>query len=266
MKKEKLALVLSGGSAYGFAHIGVIKALLEHGIVPDIVVGTSMGAIIGGLFAGGVSVEEMESTLSHFSRSKIVDFSLFSLFKKGMLHGGKVTHILQNFLGEKNIEDYSISFACIASDLKSGEKVVFSSGNMVNAIRSSMSVPGIFSPVEFDDRLLVDGGLCDNLPVDVARSMGADKVIAVDVCTFYQQQNDLSSTIDIVISACNLCVSKAVLAQEDKGDVYIKIDQPNISFDKFTSKDILTSIDNGYIACHHHMGEVLDLVQKKDEE
>lgn len=261
MKKKKIALVLSGGSAYGFAHIGILKILLENNVLPDIIVGTSMGAIIGGLFASGISIDEMENILTNFSRSKIVDISLFTMFKKGLLQGSKVTKILEGLIGDKNIEDCPIKFACISSDLRTGEKVVFSNGNMVTAIRSSMSVPGIFSPVELDGRFLVDGGVADNLPVDVARDMGADVVIAVDVCSYYRMQNELKSTIDIVVSASNLCVANFVLAQKDKGDVYIKIDQPNVSFDKYTVEDITASIDNGVKAAQSHLEEILSVVK-----
>lgn len=247
MKKEKLGLVFSGGSAYGFAHIGVLKVLEENGIKPDIIVGTSMGAIIGGLYSAGMTIEEMCDFTKDFSRKKIIDFSLFTMFKKGLLHGDKVVKLFKSLVGDKNIEDCKTQFACVASDLSSGNEVIFDKGNLVNAMRASMSVPGIFEPVIMDDMVLVDGGVSNNLPVNVARSLGATKVIAVDVCSYYRMQNYLKSTFDIITSASNLTIANYVKMQQDKGDVYIRIDQPNVSFDKFSAEEVANSIVNGEI-------------------
>lgn len=260
---KKIGLVLSGGSAYGFAHIGVIKVLEENGIKVDIVGGTSMGAIVGGLYSAGITIEKMEEILTTFSRKKIVDFNLFSFADDGLLYGKKVTRFIKQIVGEKKIEDCEKKFFCIATDIASGEKVVLDKGPLITAIRSSMSIPGIYKPIRQGKVVLVDGGSSDNLPVEDARERGADIVISVDVCSYYKKENDLKTAIDIVVSACNLLVSNLVKAQDDKGDVYIKIDQPNVSFAKFSAEDAIKSIKNGEEATKKMLPEILKLINKK---
>ncbi len=258
---KRIALVLSGGSAYGFAHIGVIKVLEKNGINVDIVGGTSMGAIVGGLYSAGITIEKMEEILTKFSRKQIVDFNLFSFADDGLLYGKKVTRFINKIIGDKEIEDCEKQFFCVASDLVSGKKYVFDKGHLTTAIRASMSIPGIYKPIRQDKMVLVDGGSSDNLPVQDARARGADKVIAVDVCSFYKKENNLKSAIDILISSCNLTVSNLVKAQEDKGDVYIKIDQPNVSFTKFSADDAKKSIAYGEKMAKKMLPEILKVIE-----
>lgn len=255
---KNVALVLSGGSAYGFAHIGVLKVLEKNNIKVDLVAGTSMGAIVGGLYAAGVTVDKMEQILVGFSRNKIVDINIFGLTDDGFLFGKKVSNILKKIVGDKQIEDCEKQFFCIASDLASGEKVVFSKGSLVTAIRASMSVPGVFKPVKVDNMVLVDGCACDNFPILDAREMGADFVIGVDVCTHYKKQNKLKTAFDIIVSASNLTMSNWIKSQKDKGDVYIKIDQPKVSFLKFSYEDAIESIKYGEHAAKKILPELLE--------
>lgn len=260
---EKIGLVLSGGSAYGFAHIGVLKVLKKNNIPIDIVAGTSMGAIVGGLYCAGMTTEQMESTLKKFSRNKIVDFNLFGMFDEGFLYGKKVSRFFSRLIGDKTIEDCDKPFCCVASDLISGNKYVFEKGPLVQAIRASMSIPGIFKPVKVDKMCLVDGGISDNLPVQDARRLGASKIISVDVCTYYKKQNHLKSAVDVIISATNLLTSNYVKQTADKGDIYIKIDQPNVSFDKFSAADITKSIAYGEKHAKKMLPEIKKLLNIK---
>jgi len=242
---KKVGLALSGGSSYGFAHIGVIKVLLQNNIPIDVISGTSMGALIGGCFAAGLSVEEMEKILTKFTRKYFVDVNPFFYADSGLLYGKKVTKYLQGLIGNKNIEDCNIKYCAIASDLVSGNKYVFTKGEVVNAIRASISIPGIFRPVKIDKMCLVDGGASDNLPVEDARALGAEMVIGVDVCSFYKKQNNLKSPLDILVSASNLLVSNLVQAQQDKGDVYIHIAQPTVKFNNYSPEESMKSIKIG---------------------
>ncbi len=242
---KKVGLVLSGGSAYGYAHIGVIEVLQENNIPIDIITGTSMGALVGGVYASGLSIEKMHEKLAKFSKRKIVDVNPLFLSNGGLIIGRKVSTLLHSMVGNKTIEECVIPFRAIASNIETGDKYVFESGNLVQAIRASISVPGVFKPVKIGSAVLVDGGLSDNMPVEDARNLGADIVISVDVCTFYKKQNNLRTMADVVISAANLMVSNLVKSKIDKGDVYIKIDQPNVSFNAFTYKDALKSIELG---------------------
>lgn len=258
--KKKIALILSGGSAYGFAHIGVLKVLEKNNIKVDIVGGTSMGAIVGGCYSAGMSVKKMEETLVGFSRRKIMDINPFVLTDDGLLFGKKVTSFLNKLLENKQIEDCNPKFFCIAADLEKGKKVVFNKGNMVDAIRASMSVPGVFKPIKKDGMCLVDGGICDNLPVADARKMGANVVIAVDVCSHYKKENKLKSAFDIIISACNLTLSNWIKSTNDKGDVYIKIDQPDVAFLKFSYEDAIKSIKNGEKMAKKMLPKILEAI------
>ena len=242
---KKIGIVLSGGSAYGYAHIGVLEVLQENNIPINIIAGTSMGALVGGVYASGLSTEKMREKLAKFSKRKIVDVNPLFLSNGGLIIGKKVSTLLHSMVGNKAIEDCKIPFCSVASNLETGEKYVFESGNLVQAIRASISVPGVFKPVKIGSAVLVDGGLCDNMPVDEARKMGADIVIAVDVCTFYKKQNNLRTMVDVVISSANLIVSNLAKSKRDKGDIYIKVEQPDVSFNSFTYKDALKSIEIG---------------------
>ena len=245
---QKIGLTLSGGAAYGLAHIGVIKVLVENNIPIDYISGTSMGALIGGLYSAGISVAEMEKILETSTRSMIVDIDLFGL-TEGFLYGKKVVNFLRKIIkNDVKIEELKIPFCAVAGDIKSGKKYVFKSGDLIDAIRASISIPGIFKPVRKDNMLLVDGGVCDNLPVDEVRNLGAEKVIAVDVCSFYTHEPKFKSVIDVLINSSNMLVSHMVQAQKDKGDVYIKIDQPNVVAEQLNYQNSLNAIKNGELA------------------
>ncbi len=245
MNKQKVALVLSGGSAYGFAHIGVLKVLAKNNIPIDIIAGTSMGSLIGGIYSAGINFEQMEEVIKKFSRKHIVDINPFFLTDTGLLYGKKVTKFLTKLVGDKQIEDCNTKFCAIASDLKTGQKYVFERGLLVDAIRASISIPGIFKPVKYNNMCLVDGGMSDNIPVEDARRLGADKVITIDVGSYYTIQNKLKTAFDVLVTSLNLLSANFVALTKDKGDIYIKIDQPGVSIYKFTSEDALRSIEYG---------------------
>ena len=244
MKRKKVGLALSGGAALGFAHIGVIKVLLQNNIPIDVISGTSMGALVGGVFASGMSIEDMENVLQNFSRKNFVDINPFIL-TDGLLHGKKVTDLLRKLVGDKKIEDCNKKYCEIASDLHSGEKYVFTKGDIVTAIRSSISIPGVFKPVKIDKMCLVDGGTHDNLPVGEARKLGADIVIGVDVCSSYKRPTSLKNTIDILLASVNTLIASFVQSQPDKGDIYIQINQPGVTVAKFSADEAIKSVEYG---------------------
>jgi NTE family protein len=172
----KIALALGGGAARGFAHIGVIKALEAHGIVPDIVVGTSAGSLVGALYASGYGGFDLQRVALQLDDTVIADWSLPD---RGFIKG----EALQNFVNQaaqgRPLDKLNKPFATVATDLQSGESVVFRTGNTGMAVRASSSVPGVFQPVSISGREYVDGGLVSPVPVRAARGMGADLVIAV---------------------------------------------------------------------------------------
>ena len=182
-KTQKVGLALSGGAALGIAHIGVLKALEEESIPIDIITGTSAGALIGACYAKEREVailEQMALGVDWKMMTRLVDPNLI-LLGKGFLHGKKIKSLLSSILGDVTFEDLEVPFAAVAVDIQNMEEIVINSGPVIEAVRASISVPVIFTPVKWQNRFLVDGGILNPMPVDVARSMGAGIVIAVNV-------------------------------------------------------------------------------------
>jgi NTE family protein len=227
-RRPKVALVLSGGGARGFAHVGVLRALQDEHVPIDVVVGTSMGAIVGGLFASGMDPDALERELLTVdwdgvfesraprqllsNRRKEEDFELSPVLQLGFRDGefrlptGAVSTrslewLLRRYtLATRHLTDFDAlptPFRAVATDMETGEPVVLERGDLAAALRASMSVPGVFAPLEVDGRILGDGGLVDNLPVDVARSLGADVVIAVNIGTPLAGRDTLGSVLGV---------------------------------------------------------------------
>ncbi|MBP8133680.1 MULTISPECIES: patatin-like phospholipase family protein [Zoogloea] len=176
--KPRIALALGGGAARGFAHIGVIKALETNGIVPDFVVGTSAGSVVGALYAAGHGPFELQKLAIQLDESSVTDWSLFD---RGVIKGEALERFINTNVGNRPIEGLKRRFAAVATDLQSGEPIIFQRGNTGTAVRASSSIPGVFPPVAIGGREYVDGGLVAPIPVKEARSLGADIVIAVDI-------------------------------------------------------------------------------------
>jgi len=179
----KIGLVLGGGGARGLAHIGILKVLVREQIPIDVISGTSMGGIVGAMHAVGLSPEQMEAEATKRGDIgqifKLVDLQLVG---SGLLGGKRIKKMIVEMLGvETTFADLRLPFAVIATDYNSGREVVLKDGNLADAVRATMSVPGVFEPIEIGGYKLLDGGVLDNVPVGVARSLGAEKVIAVDV-------------------------------------------------------------------------------------
>lgn len=255
--RPKVGLVLSGGAARGLAHIGVLKALEEQGVRVDAIAGTSMGAVIGGLYASGYSVEELEKlattldwqqALSDAPPRKDVPFRRkqddrdFLVQQKlsfrddgslglplGVIQGQNLALLLESKLAHTaDIRDFDklpIPFRAVATDIASGEKVVFRRGHLPQVIRASMSIPAVFAPVEMDGRLLVDGGMVDNIPLDVAREMGVDLAIVVDIGTPLRDRKQLNTVVDVLNQSITLMTrrnSEEQLANLRRDDVLIQ--------------------------------------------
>jgi NTE family protein len=179
--RPKIGLALGSGSARGLAHLGVIRAIEDAGINVDIIAGTSMGALIGAIHAAG-KLNELEATFLAFDWKTTVSFFDVVLPKSGLLDGAKISELVRAHVVHADaIDTLPKLFAAVATDIISGEEVVIRSGDLIEAVRASISVPGIFTPVRRNGRVLVDGGITNPVPVSVARAMGADLVIAVDL-------------------------------------------------------------------------------------
>jgi NTE family protein len=178
--QPKIGLALGSGSARGLAHIGVIRALNEAGIPIDCVAGTSVGAMIGAVYASG-KLDSLQDAYLAMDWKKIAYFFDVVFPKSGIIDGNKVADFLREYVHSERIEDLPLPFKAVSTELNSGEEVVFDTGDVIDAVRASISVPGMFTPVRINGRILVDGGLVNPVPVSVARSMGANIVIAVDL-------------------------------------------------------------------------------------
>jgi len=181
LSERKIGVAFSSGGARGAAHVGVLKVLEENGIVPDVIAGSSIGAQIGAAYAAGVPIDEMDAYWRSTSWKRVAKTLFPTLPWSGWSSGREVTRVLRSLFGKQRIEDLPIPFAAVATDLETGEAFPIVSGPIAEAVRASLSVPGLFVPVWIDGHLLIDGGVTDPLPVDVVRSLGADVVIAVDV-------------------------------------------------------------------------------------
>ena len=179
--KKRIGLALGGGGARGLAHIGVLEILEREGIPIDMITGTSAGAAIGALYAQGKNINEIKDLARSWDwkqRARIIDLALP---KTGFIAGKKLKQLLKSIIGDVKFNDLKIPFACIATDIMSGEEVIINQGSVLEAVRASISLPVIFTVVKWKGRYLVDGGLVDPVPVNVLKDMGADFIIAVNV-------------------------------------------------------------------------------------
>jgi NTE family protein len=175
-----IGLVLGSGAARGFAHIGVMRALQAHGIKPDIIVGTSMGALVGGCYATD-QLDTLEDWARSLTMRRIIGYLDVRIGGSGLIGGGRLANRLQESIGETSIEDLAIRFAAIATEIGTGHEVWLTKGSLSLAVRASYALPGIFPPVQLGGRWLVDGALVNPVPVSAARALGARVVIAVNM-------------------------------------------------------------------------------------
>ncbi|SDJ95087.1 patatin-like phospholipase family protein [Pseudomonas indica] len=279
--RPKIGLVLSGGAARGLAHIGVLKALEEQGIEIDAIAGTSMGAVVGGLYASGYRIEELEKLALTLDWQQVLsdappredipfrrkqddrDFLVKQQLSfrddgslglpLGVIQGQNLALLLESLLAHtsdtRDFDRLPIPFRAVATDIANDEKVVFRRGHLPLAIRASMSIPAVFAPVDVDGRLLVDGGMVDNIPVDVAREMGVDQVIVVDIGTPLKPRKELLTVVDVLNQSITMMTrrnSEAQLATLGRDDLLI---QPALAAYGVTDFDRAEQlIDAGYRA------------------
>jgi NTE family protein len=230
----KLAVVLGGGGARGFAHVGVIKVLDAHGIRPDLIVGTSAGSAVGALYAYGLSGLELQTLALPLQRNTMLTWVLPNM---GFASGEPLQQFVNSQLKQTPIEKLPTPFAAVATDLKTGRPVVFQRGNTGQAVRASCAVPGLFQPVRVGRRSFVDGGLVAPVPVSVAKDLGATFVIAVDI-TNKPNQNLTDSVTKIMLQTFDI-MSEAINRYELKGaDVLIQPMTKEINQIDLSDKDL----------------------------
>ncbi len=223
-KKKKIGIALGGGGARGLAHIGVLRALLEAGIMPDVIVGTSMGSVVGGWVASGHPLAELEELFLKLGEKGTLSTRKIISRGDGILFNDiEMQSRLEKKLAHRQIEKCDIKFAAIATDVSNGEETVLDSGSLALAIKASSSLPLAFKPVKIGERLLVDGAFSNPVPADVARRMGADVVIAVDVSSrwvnIFEQEIKLTNVRSMIENS--LQVAEYQLAKEHVKDANV---------------------------------------------
>ncbi|MEJ8809854.1 patatin-like phospholipase family protein [Variovorax ureilyticus] len=263
--RPRICLALSGGGARGYAHIGVLKELEALRVPIDCIAGTSMGAIIGGLYASGISAAELEKTLSGIDLTDVafdrearseqpqmvrkdnldypiglpLGFGRDGVHSAGgLVQGNRLLALLQKHTsrlpGDVSFDDLPVPFRAVATDIETGSMVVLREGSLPLAMRASMAVPGLFSPVVMDQRTLVDGGIVNNLPIDVARQMGAQVVIAIDIGTPLKSADELTSMASITQQMIGVLINQNARRQKDQLGVSDVLLQPDLSGIAFT--------------------------------
>lgn len=287
--RKKVGLVLGGGGAKGAAEVGVLKVLEEADIPIDYIVGTSIGGIVGGLYSIGYDATDIDSLFRHqnwlFLLSDQVKRESESFLSKdekekymvnlplsrerkvslptGYVRGQNLVNLFSKLtVGYHHVDDFStlpIPYRCVAVDLVEGKEVVLSSGSLPLAMRATMSIPGVFAPVEWNGMMLVDGGALNNLPVDVARNMGADVVICIDLSTGWKKKDDLKSASSVVDQLIGIMGQTKYRKNKTEADVYINPPLKGYTPASFQSEAIDTMVQRGEQAARRQWGELMAL-------
>lgn len=280
-KKPKIGLVLSGGGAKGFAHIGVIRVLEQAGVEIDFIGGTSMGSIIGGLYAIGYSIDDIDSLARSQNWDELVQDEMnrkilavdekdnekyvlsFPVRDKkimlpaGLSDGQNISTLLSRLTidvhDERDFSKFTIPFICVAADIESGKAVVIDTGYIADAMRASMAIPSAFAPYEIGGRLYVDGGLINNYPATAVKNMGADILIGVDVQSPYKKKNEISSMVDVLDQASRFLRSEYNNKNRKLTDILIQPDMKG--YGVFSFDDIDTIIKLGEIEAEKYLSE-----------
>jgi NTE family protein len=230
----KIGLALGGGAARGFAHVGVIQVLEEAGIKPDFVVGTSAGSLVAALYASGKNGTQLQNVAETMEEAALTDWTL-PFVSRGMLRGEALARYVSGQVGGKTIESFPLPLGIVATDLHSGQGVLFMRGDTATAVRASSAVPAVFQPVKIGTREYVDGGLVSPVPVRYARQMGAEVVIAVDISAT-PESNPALGTMDILLQTFAIMSRSINIFELKEADVAVRPSLAGVSSADFASK------------------------------
>lgn len=256
-RKVKLGLALGGGGARGFAHLGVLKAFEENGIMFDFVAGTSVGSLVGALYAYGLTSEQIINEARKLNKKDIKTNKI--AFMPSKTEG--LQTVIKNILGDINFKDLKKPFCAVAVDIKSGKEVDIKQGNLAKAVAGSCAVPGVFSYVDFDNFRLMDGGLHNTIPSDVVKSMGADFVVAVDCNPNRGYGTESTKFIDILSASIRILMKSNAVKGKMFADVLIEPDTKRFKSTKFTGSEEM--ILEGYNATLKKIPEIKNLLATK---
>jgi NTE family protein len=240
-RDRMIGLALSGGSTYGAAHVGVLQVLEENGIHPDMIAGTSAGALVGAAYSAGVPLKELENLFRSMSWPTLLKLSIHH--RLSIFDTQPMEEFLRKKIGDIEFKDLKIPFSAIACDIITGKRVVLDKGPVAPAVCASAAIPGLFSPVEIGDQMLVDGGIVDDLPVEQVKAMGADYVIASDVSKRGATNKKPENAFEILLSATYIMQTHAALPNEDQCECYIRPQVSQYSYWGF--KDAPQMLDAG---------------------
>ena len=255
---KKIGLALGSGSARGFAHLGILEVFEQYKIKPDIIVGSSMGSVIGGIYSCGTDLEKIIKLIPMLNEKDY--FDIISPRKGGFLKGERFQQLINMFTKNYTFEKTEIEFACVSVDLMCGELVVHDKGNIADGIRASMSIPGVFTPHELNGRILVDGGVMCRVPASIARDKGADVVIGVDVgyrggytC------DDFHGMIDTITAATDIMGWQIQKHMDKDADIMllppVRVVNPN------TFKDFEYAVEMGRKVANDNIEQILELIE-----
>lgn len=258
-KAPKVALVLGGGAARGFAHIGVIQALEESGIPIDMVVGTSAGSVVAALHASGKSGTELQRIALSMEEASFSDWRL-PLFTPGVIKGEALARFIRAQVDAKQIQDLPIRLGIVATDLQSGQGILFQRGDVAMAVRASSAIPAVFQPVSISGHEYVDGGLVAPVPVSYARQMGAEVIIAVDISAA-PQANASQDSFQILMKTFAIMGSSINRFELRDADVVVKPSLQGLSSTSFSSRK--EAITAGYQSMLSMLGKLRNAIQTK---
>ncbi len=260
-KRKTVALVLGAGGARGACHVGVIKSLLKHDIPIDFITGSSMGAVVGGVYASGLDINEIETRFKKIKMIDIMDVGLRVIRDGGFFVGNKSKRVIAKHLVAKTFEETKIPFKCVSVDLVSGKPIIIDSGPLDEGIRASIGIPGVFQPVKKDGMLLVDGGVLCRVPIGAAETFNPDIIIAVDALgkqTVYQEKNP--NIFQVLFRMFELLDWKNAKKELSRSNVLITPDMPDIS--QFSTKGVAKAIDLGEKATDAKIKKIKQLLEK----
>lgn len=260
-RRRTLGLALGGGAARGLAHLGVIKALEEAGVEADVVCGTSAGSIVGALYAGGYSWETIVEVTRALDWG---DFVQPVFPKMGLVRADKLEEHLTELLGDRTIQELEIPFKAVTVDLVHGEQFVIDSGPVARAVRASCSIPGIFEPVEMDDRVLVDGGVLNDVPVDVCLEMGADYVLAVDLNADIVQGRKPENIFNVIVYSFAVLARGCRHNHQAQNGRNVRVVAPDLAdFNYYNLKRLDELLTRGESAMREAMPSFLGTLRKR---
>ncbi len=257
--KKKIGLALGGGVVLGAAHIGVLQAIKELGIRIDIITGTSIGAFVAALHAFGKPWYDIEEVAMNL---EWIDTAGLALSQYGILSNYKLGEIVRNIIGDVTFRDANVQLGIVASDVVTGDRVKLTQGNVAGSVMASSCIPGIFTPVTIDGAMLVDGGLLENVPIMLAREMGAEAIIAVDLFTASHSRRVPENLVDLLLNTYYSAMINASRPYNRYADLLIT---PDLSeFNLLGTDQIPAIIQTGYLAARDKLEEFLRRLSVED--